>query len=109
MKDKNSKFTKFKKGDNVKVVSGKDKGRSGKIEKVFPKIQKVLVSGVNEYKRHKKGNGQNQKSEIVTIRKPLSAANIILVCPKCNLETRVGFEIEDGKKERRCLKCQQKI
>lgn len=109
MKNKNSKFTKFKKGDEVKIVAGKDKGKSGKIEKIFPEIQKLLVTGVNQYKRHIKGRTANQKSEIATITKPMSVANVMLICPKCNLNTRAGFSLENGKKERICKKCQQKI
>ncbi len=103
---------KFKKGDNVKIVAGKDKGKSGKIEKVFPKIQKVLVPGVNQYKRHMKARAQGQQSEIVTLTKPLPVANVQLVCPKCKQLTRVGYEMSSKgrsssgrEKIRICRKC----
>lgn len=99
---------KFKKGDNLKVVSGKDKGKVGKLEKVFYKEGKVLVSGVNQYKRHVKGRYQGQQSEIVTLTKPLPLGNVALICPKCNKVTRVGFEL--GKEKARiCRKCGKKI
>ena len=101
------KSQKLKKGDEVKVVMGKDKGKTGKIEKVFPEIGKVLVSGVNQYKRHMKARSQNQPSEIATITKPLPVASVLLVCPKCHLPTRVGYTFEDDKKRRVCKKCQQ--
>lgn len=107
---------KLKKGDNVKVVAGKDKGKTGKIERVFPKKNKVLVTGVNLYKRHLKARSGRQKSEIITLTKPLPFANVRLICPKCNLETRVGFKIAEGlpaglagKKLRICRKCEKEI
>lgn len=107
---------KLKKGDNVKVVAGKDKGKTGKVEKVMPKINKVLVSGVNLYKKHLKARSGRQKSEIITLTKPLPFANVRLICPKCNLETRVGFKIvgglpagKAGKKLRICRKCEKEI
>lgn len=107
---------KLKKGDNVKVVAGKDKGKTGKVEKVMPKINKVLVSGVNLYKKHLKARSGRQKSEIITLTKPLPFANVRLICPKCNLETRVGFKIVGGlpaglagKKLRICRKCEKEI
>lgn len=100
---------KLKKDDNVKIVSGKDKGKTGKVEKVFTKIGKVLVTGVNQYKRHLKARSQGQKSEIVTITKPLSMQNVALVCPHCKVQTRIGFRIEKSGKIRVCRKCDKKI
>lgn len=100
---------KLKKADNVKVIRGKDKGKTGKIEKVFPKMGKVLVSNVNLYKRHLKARSQGQPSEIVTLTKPLPEENVILICPKCHKETRVGYKIEKNKKSRICRKCDSEI
>lgn len=100
---------KLKKGDEVKIVVGKDKGKTGKVEKLFPGKQKVLITGVNQYKRHIKGRAGMQKSEIVTITKPLSMANVRLICPKCHLPTRIGFQDINNKKERICKKCKQSI
>jgi large subunit ribosomal protein L24 len=97
------------KGDLVKIVSGKDKGKTGKIEKVFPKMEKVLVTGINQYKRHLKARSQGQKSEIVTISKPLAATNVALICPHCKLQTRIGFSIVKNDKIRVCRKCGKKI
>lgn len=62
---------KLKKGDNVKVIKGKDKGKTGKVEKVFVKLDKVLIANVNMYKRHLKARSQSQPSEIVTLTKPV--------------------------------------
>ena|SRR5690348_9646250 len=97
------------KGDNVKIVKGKDKGKSGKIEQVFTKKELVLIPGVNEFKRHMKARTQNEKSQIVTITKPLKVSNVALICPKCKKQTRVGYMIEKGKKVRVCRKCGKAI
>lgn len=104
-----SKISKLKKGDEVKVVVGKDKGKTGKIEKVMPDKNAVLVTGVNQYKRHFKARAHGQKSEIVTITKPLGIANIALVCPKCHLITRAGFLLTGDSKKRICRKCKGEI
>lgn len=109
MKKETKKITKLKKGDEVKVVAGKDKGKTGKIEKVLSKQAKVLVSGVNQYKRHMKARSQNQKSEIITLTKPLPVANVALVCPKCHVPTRIGFLMEKDKKVKVCKKCKKTI
>lgn len=100
---------KLKKGDLVKIVSGKDKGREAKIEKILPKLNQVLVTGVNQYKRHLKARAQGQASEIVTITKPLSSSNVALICSHCKLQTRIGFRIEKNDKIRICRKCEKKI
>ena len=97
------------KGDLVKVVLGKDKGKTAKIEKVLAKEGKVLVTGVNQYKRHLKSRAQGQASEIVTITKPLASASVALVCPHCKLQTRIGFRVEKSGKIRVCRKCDKKI
>ena len=96
---------KLVKNDEVKVVAGKDKGKTGKIEKVFTKEAKVLVNGVNEYKRHMKSRMEGEPSQILTITKPLPVANVQLVCPKCKKITRVGYKMEKDKKVRICRKC----
>lgn len=100
---------KLVKNDEIKVVAGKDKGKTGKIEKVFTKEYKVLVAGVNQYKRHMKAREQGQQSEIITITKPLPVANVQLICPKCKKITRVGYKLEGDKKVRICRKCKAAI
>ncbi len=91
---------KIKKGDLVIIKKGKDKGKTGKVEKVFAKTEKLLVEGINQYKRHLKARQQGQKSEIITITKPLSVANVALVDPKTNKPSRVGYKMEKGAKVR---------
>lgn len=100
---------KLKKGDNVKVILGKDKGKTGKIEKVLSKVQKVIVTGINQYKRHLKARSQKEPSQIVTLTKPLPVYNVALICPHCKLQTRVGFKIEKNKKIRICRKCEKSL
>lgn len=100
---------KLKTGDAVKIVIGKDKGKTGKIEKVFPKTQAIVVTGMNQYKRHMKARTRDQKSEIITITKPLTVAKVQLVCPKCHAVTRVGYAMQGDKKVRICRKCEQGI
>ena len=96
---------KLKRNDEVKIVKGKDKGKTGKIEKIFPASNKVLVPDINTYKRHVKARMQNQKSEIITLTKPLPVSNVALICPKCKQQSRVGYLIKNKKKERICRKC----
>lgn len=100
---------KLRRGDKVKIVSGKDKGRTGKVEKVFPKENKVLVAGVNVYKRHLKPRGEKKPGGIVDIVKPLPVANVALICSQCGQITRVGYQLTQGEKVRICRKCQKPI
>lgn len=100
---------KLRKNDTVTVIKGKDKGKTEKIERVFVKTGKVLVAGVNQFKRHLKSRGQGTVSEIVTISKPLPVSNVALVCPNCKKLTRIGFEIAKGKKIRICKKCKKEV
>ncbi len=100
---------KIKKGDEVKIVRGKDVGKMGKVEIVFPRNQSVVVAGMNLAKKHRKSRSPRQRSEIITITKPLSIASVMLICPKCKLATRVGFSFDQGKKVRICKKCKQAV
>ena len=100
---------KIKKGDQVKVMVGKDAGKDGKIERVYPKSDKVLVLGVNLFKRHMKKRGEDQKGQIVDVPRPLPVANVSLVCPKCKKTTRVGFLLDKKDKKRICRKCKALI
>ncbi|PJC28341.1 50S ribosomal protein L24 [Candidatus Shapirobacteria bacterium CG_4_9_14_0_2_um_filter_39_11] len=98
---------KLKKGDNIIVIAGKDKGRKGKIEKIFPKEGLVLLPGINVFKRHTKSRGEKQPGGIIDIIKPLPISNVALLCPKCGKPTRVGYRVsKDGTKSRICRKCQ---
>lgn len=100
---------KLRKGDKVKILAGKDRGKEGAIERVWPKEEKVAVAGVNIYKRHSKSGKAGQKGGIIDFVRPLVAAKVALVCPKCKQVTRIGFKVTDKKKVRICRKCQQEI
>jgi large subunit ribosomal protein L24 len=104
---------KLKKGDNVLITAGKDKGRTGKIIKALPKLSMVLVEGINLKKKHVRPRKEGEKGQVVQIPKPLEISAVKMVCPKCGKVTRVGYSIEkvDGKskKFRLCKQCKQKI
>jgi len=87
------------------MLYGKDSGRQGTIIVVEPKKNRVLVEGLNIYKKHLKGDGKTKVSEIVTITKPVSISKVMLVCPQCNKPTRVGYKIDGDTKARICKKC----
>lgn len=99
---------KIKKGDNVQIMLGKDNGKTGSVEQVFSKSGKVLVQGINQYKRHVRSM-QGIEGGVVTLSKPVDVSNVALVCPNCKKPTRVGFKIEGGDKNRVCKKCGKEI
>lgn len=100
---------KLKSGDQVVVLKGKDKGKKGKIEKVFPKTNKVLITGINIFKRHKKPTGRTLQGGIIDIVKPLPVSNVVFECPKCKLPSKIGYKVNERSKERICKKCSQVI
>lgn len=101
---------KLHKGDTVLVTGGKDQGRRGKIARVIPATNKVIIEGVNKYKKHLKPRGKDQPGSIIERERPLPTANVALICPKCKKQTRVGYEFEkSGKKSRVCRKCHAAI
>jgi large subunit ribosomal protein L24 len=100
---------KIRKGDTVKILYGKERGKRGPVVAVDVKKQKVIVEGLNLYKRHLNGDGQTRTSEIVTIEKPFPISKVMLVCPVCNKATRVTVK-KDGKEiVRVCKKCGKDI
>ena len=97
---------KIKTGDKVIVLSGKDKGKTGKVISADPKNGKVIVEGVSVATKHQKAKKQGQDGGIMKIETPMYVSKVQLVCPKCKKPTRVGHKVaEDGKKERLCKKC----
>jgi large subunit ribosomal protein L24 len=100
---------KLKKGDQIIVNVGKDKGRKGKIEKVFPELGKILVPGINVYKKNMKHRDEKHPGGIIEKLRPLDLSKVALVCPHCNMPTRIGYLVVKGEKERVCRKCKQKI
>lgn len=96
---------KLKKGDTVKVLIGKDAGRTGRILKVMPKNDEVIVDGLNLFKKHTKGDNRLKQSAIIDISKPLHISNIMLVCPACSKPSRLAMKNVDGKTVRVCKRC----
>ncbi|MBI4065253.1 50S ribosomal protein L24 [Candidatus Gottesmanbacteria bacterium] len=100
---------KIKKGDTILVTIGKDNGKKGKVEHVFPKDHRALVAGINMYKRHLKKRDEKHPSAIVDIPKPLDFAKFSILCPSCGKPTRVGYLVTKGEKMRICRKCGKKL
>ncbi len=100
--------TPLRKNDNVLVIAGKDRGKRGRILKVLPDKNRLIVEGVNLIKRHTKPNpGRQIKGGIVEREASLHASNVQLVCPECSAQTRIGHKVlADGRKVRICRKCE---
>ena len=104
---------KLKKGDSVLVISGKDRGRTAKILKSFPKEQRILVEGINMIKRHVKPKRQGEQGQVATVAAALTVSNVKFLCPKCGKASRLGYKIEKSgdttKKFRICKKCKSEV
>ena len=100
--------TPVRRNDNVLVVTGKDRGKRGRVLKVLPEKNRLVVEGVNVIKRHTKPNpGRNIKGGVVEREAPLHASNVQILCPECGKATRIGRKIlGDGRKVRICRKCE---
>ena len=98
---------KIKKGDRVRVLTGKDRGAEGEVSRVLPAAGKVIVDGVNVAKKHQRATKATMQGGIIDKDMPLPVANVALVCPACGKATRVGYKIDpDGTKNRVCKKCE---
>lgn len=96
----------IKKGDNVLVIAGKDAGKKGKVLRVLPKANRVVVEGVNRVKKHQKPTRALPQGGINRIESPLNISNVMLLCGKCNKPTRVGAKfLDNNEKVRYCKKC----
>ena len=100
---------KLKKGDNVIVLSGNDKGKTGEVLEVIPSTQKVIVKGVNVRKKHVKPRKAGEEGGIIPSEYPIHSSKVNIVCPKCGKASRIGYIVEDGKKVRVCKKCGAKL
>ena len=100
---------KIKKGDIVLVISGKNKGKKGKILRAFPKERKILIEGVNLMKKHQKPKKTGQKGQIIEKPAPIDVSNVKMICPKCSKAVRLGYKIVNDKKYRICKKCNKQI
>jgi len=99
----------IRKGDKVKIIAGKDRGKVGRVEKIYKNQNKVLILGINIYKKHIKKSEKIPKGGVVEVPRPIDVAKIMLVCPKCAKTTKVEFTVEKSKKHRMCKKCKSII
>jgi large subunit ribosomal protein L24 len=100
---------KLRKGDRVKVLTGKDRGKDGEIMRVLPDRDKVIVDGVNVAKKHQRSTRATMQGGIIDKDMPVPAANVALLCPSCG-PTRIGYRFDDdGRKIRICKKCRSDV
>ena len=99
---------KIRKGDTIKIIRGKDRGKKGKVMQVFIKDNRLSIEGLNLKIKHTRPKKEGEKGQTVQFPGPMDIANVMLICPKCNKPTRVGYKkLENKKKIRRCHKCNQ--
>jgi len=107
---------KIKKGDKVKMIKGKDRGKTGKVLQVFADRKKASIEGLNLLIKHMRPRKQGEKGQRIEFPSAVSLANMMIVCPKCNKPTRIGYKVSENKQEgkrskkvknRICKKCKQ--
>jgi len=91
---------KLKKGDEVEIITGKDRGKRGKVLRVLPSEERIVIDGVNVMKKHRKASGEGKKGERIEMPFPIHVSNAMLVCPETGKPTRVGYAIEGETKVR---------
>lgn len=99
----------IKKGDKVEIITGKDKGKKGKILRVIPEKSRVVVEGAAKVKKNIKPTQKNPQAGKIEVESSMHASNVMILCSSCGLKTRIGIKIEDDKKVRICKKCEQII
>lgn len=104
-------MAKIKKNDIVKILAGRDSGKTGKILTIFPKRMKALVQGINMVKKHsRRQSNDQQQGGIIHKESPIDVSNLMVVCQKCSRATRIGFnKLSDGTKVRICIRCKEII
>ena len=99
----------IKKGDNVSVLSGNDKGKTGEVLEIHPKENKIIVKGVNIRKKHVKPRKAGEEGGIISVECAIPTSKVNVVCPKCGKVTKVGHTVEKDQKVRVCKKCGAKL
>jgi large subunit ribosomal protein L24 len=97
------------KGDTVKIISGKDRGKTGTVLRAMPTVDKIIIDGLNLVKKHSRPKRQGEKGQMVSVPRPLGVSKVMLVCASCKEPTRVGARMDGTKKVRYCKKCKAKI
>ncbi len=100
---------KIKINDKVAVIKGKDRGKSGKVIQVFPKEKRIVTEGINMIKKHLRSGRKGEKGQILELSAPMAISNLMLICPKCNRQTRINYKIEAKTKKRQCKKCNELV
>lgn len=100
---------KIKKGDQIQVIAGKDKGKKGKVVRVIPTAGKIVAEKINILKKHAKAKREGEKGQIVEVASPFDASNAMVVCPNCGKNTRVGYLVKGSSKSRICKKCNKEF
>lgn len=101
-------MAKIKKNDTVRILTGKDKGKSGKVITVFPKTMRALVQGLNLVKKHARRTKEDQQGGIIQKESPVHISNLMVVCQKCGKPTSLGSNmLSDGTRVRICKKCKE--
>lgn len=100
---------KLKKGDNVIMLNGKDRGKTGKISMVIPSVDRIVVEGLNLIKKNVRAKKQGQKGQIISKERAVSASSVALVCKACGKMTRIGFKFNGDNKIRICKKCRAEV
>ena len=100
---------KLKKGDNVKMLNGKDRGKSGEILAIFKDVKRATVKGIHMQKKHVKPTQANPSGGIIDINKKIDISNMAIICPSCGKHSRVGYKLEKDSKTRICRKCQKSL
>ena len=102
----------IRKNDNVTILAGKDKGKQGKVIQSFPRLNKVVVEGVNKMTKHFRTRKEGEKGQKVEFSGPITASNVMIICPKCAKPTRIGMKMVVGSRQgkvRMCKKCKEVI
>ncbi|MBI4692129.1 MAG: 50S ribosomal protein L24 [Candidatus Terrybacteria bacterium] len=100
---------KIKKNDTVKIISGKDRGKTGKVTHAFPKENKIVVEGVNIHKKHTRPKKQGQKGQVIQMPMPIHISNAMIICSNCSKPVRIASKKAGAKKIRVCKKCNGEI
>ena len=100
---------KIKKGDTVLIVTGKDKGKKGKVKECFPQEKRIKIEGLVLVKKIIRPKKEGEKGQIVEVPRKIDVSNVKLICPHCHQAVRVGYTMKNGRKVRVCQKCHQVI
>lgn len=100
---------KIKKNDEVQILTGKDRGKRGKVLRVIPNSEKIVVEGLNLAKRHRRPRKSGEKGQRIEIPAAIPISNVMVVCNQCGKPSRIGYQIANQEKTRICKKCRSKI